>query len=288
MSQKKLDKLVLQYGSTAAALLGVQAVKAQVDSVYYTDIQDVTLNANGAYYELNVDNDTSEFVDYRIVQLIDSADAATGVVIQAMGNAGNQAVGLSYANYNYPFKLNLRDVVGPDTVFRGINSTSYIGQLALEINDTTYPNDQFHGGVTDAFIGLRFKADYNDTIRNYYGWVRIDIAADLKSVTIKDYGYNAQYDEAILAGEGSPLSINELEAPKVWMLQKGQTLDIRLEDDILPGGSIKIHDMGGRELKELSFDTQAAQFPLEGLPKGIHFATLTYAKGKEQIRVVVY
>ncbi|MBK9506096.1 MAG: T9SS type A sorting domain-containing protein [Chitinophagales bacterium] len=50
----------------------------------------------------------------------------------------------------------------------------------------------------DKYIGVKFKGDTPDCY--YYGWIRCVISDSLEKMTIKDYAYNANCGEGLLAG----------------------------------------------------------------------------------------
>lgn len=285
--KKDFKKSALRYSGMIGAIVGAYQARAQV---VYTDMADQTLDANNQTLDLNIDNDTSGVVDYRIIQYVDTTQFnVSGSFLQARGSLRNQAVGLDYANYYYPFKLNLGNVIGPDTVFQGLGTSQRWGQLALSINDTTYPNDQFKGGVTDGFLGLKFEGVLNDTIRTFYGWIRVDVAADLKSITVKDYAYQSQPFTEILAGEGSPLSDSELNLPQLEMVQRGEFLDIELPDDLkYQTAVLKFSDLSGRELQSIEFSGKSYRHKLGNLPKGVLIATVEASGIRQSLKVVVY
>lgn len=284
-----IQKEAQRYAVMASVLLGSGALGAQVR---YVDIPDLTLDQNGQTLDLNLDSDTNGVVDYRIIQYVDTTQfLVSGSFIQARGTARNQVVGLDYANYYYPFKLDLGMEIGADTIFRGLGTSLNWGQLGLAINDTTYPNDQFSGGVSDGFIGLRFGATLNDTLRRFYGWIRVDVAADLKSITIKDYAYQSQADSSILAGEGSPLLREaEWEASReewqVW--QNGPMLHWQLPQDE-EAAELCLRDLQGRKLRVLSLEGNRGQIPLPpDLPKGVVSAELHRQGLRQQTKLVLY
>lgn len=286
MKKDTLETSVLKYTSLAAAVLGTQAAGAQA---IWTDIQDTTLMTNGAMYNLNLDGD-SGVVDFRITQLVDSGLArVTGVIISAGVNATNQAMGVNMANYAYPFNLNVGDSIGPNQVYRGINSAKNVGYMAFQINNTTYPSSQFvdtTNGITDGFLGLRFIRFINDTNRTYYGWVRVDVAADLKSITIKDYGYMPIEREGMTAGENSPIGLHESGLPEIDMVQMGHTLHIDLPVGFKESGSVEFYDLGGKLISKHNLDARKSVFDLSNLPKGVLIAKLA-TNGMEASKKIV-
>jgi len=286
MDKEKLEKIILKYTGAATAILGANAVQGQV---VYTDIPDVTLDENGEFYDFNIDLDTAGVIDFRITQLVDSSNyMINGVVIQDIGTASNQVAGLDYGNYNYPFKLNLGDTIGNGQLtFKGLGQNN-LGYLAFEVLDTTYPNSNFIGGVTDGFLGLRFRGDFNDTIRTYYGWIRLDVAADLRSVTIKDFAYQSQFDSLITAGEGAQIGLGENPKPQAEINQQGLDLWVRLPETYRSGGLLEIHNLSGQLIFEEKFTGREHHLPLNNLPKGVLVATLRVEEEEVSKKIVTY
>lgn len=286
MDQEELKKIALRYGSLVGAVLGGQTSIAQVA---YVSVED-TLQHNNAQRTFNIDNDTSGLMDYRIIQYVDTTQfSISGSFIQARGFAQNQVVGLDYGNYYYPFRLDMGTLIGPDTIFKGLGTSRNWGQLALEVNDTTYPNDKFRG-ASDAFIGLRFGAFVDDTIRTHYGWMRVDVASDHRSIVIRDYAYQVEAETPIMAGEGMPgFSIEEDEVPMPSMSQRGEYLHVEFPEEIMrTNGTLVIRDMQGRPLREYKIEERQTRLRLEDLPKGIHVATLDHEGRRHSLKVVVY
>lgn len=286
MQKKDIKKIALGYAGVASAVLGFQKANGQV---VYVDINDVTLNLNGDTLDLNIDSDTNDIVDYRFIQFVDTINVS-GSFIQARGTAGNQVLGMDYGNYYYPFKLNMGDAIDTNQIFNGVGTSLNWGQLALDVNDTTYPNDQFAGGVTDGFIGIRFGGVVDDTARTFFGWIRVDVASDLKSITIKDYAYQSDYTNGIQAGEGMPgFSINELELEIPKLNQRGRFVDVSLPESFSTSmGELIFTDLSGREVERTTFEGANYTHALEALPKGVLIASVESEGRRASIKVVSY
>lgn len=284
MKKDSSHQEALRYLSVATGVLALNSVQAQVK---YVDLPDTTLNTNNAFFDLNIDEDTLGVVDYRFIQYVDTGSFnISGSFIQAVSNAGNSVLGLDYANYAYPFNLSPGDDIGPGSVFKGAGGASSLGQLALNANGVSYPNDKFQGAV-NGLIGLRFRADRNDTIRNFYAWVRIDVAADSKSMTIKDMAWNEAYGEAIKAGEGAPwISQEEVELKSNLSLQQlGQDL---LLTSAQAAAELKIYNLQGALIESRLIEKGEARIKLDFVAKGILVAKLSDGKEEEQLKLLVY
>lgn len=284
MKDQKINKIALRYTSAAAALLSTQAVQAQIE---YTNPPERTANANGQWLLINLDNDT--VADFRITQLVDSA-GFTGVLISTATEANNQVLGLDYGNYNYPFNLQEGDPIGPGQPFKGLRRFDDLGYLAFSVYDTvSYPNDQFDNGM-EGMLGLRFEGtnDEDSTISTYYGWVRIEVAADLKSFTLKDYAFETTPDSMILAGYGDGIGLEEELYETADLSQRGEYLDISIPQSLKAEAHLKIFDLNGQLIREEEIYTREESLSLSGLPKGVLIANL-YSNG-EQVskKILVY
>lgn len=283
MSEKKKSKESLKYLGALSGILAAPAVQGQIS---YVDIADTTLNTNNAYYDLNIDSDSLGIIDYRFIQYVDtSIFNVSGNFIQARGTAGNSVMGLDYGNYAYPFNLSPGDSIGPGFAFRGSGGSNAVGQLALEINDTGHVHDKFLGAV-NGLIGLRFRADVNDTIRDFYAWVRVDVAADYKSITIKDFAFKQQYGEGITAGEGAPwIGLDEVEVSSFQLRQLGEALHFEVE---AKQAELALIALDGKLLSTETFAKGKHQFSTANLAPGIYIARLSDGKNQEEIRLIAY
>ena len=250
---KSREAILLRYSGVVSAILASAGVKAQPDTVL--TVVDTTLNMNGQSFD--IDLDTNGVVDFRINQIVDSTNFdITGVTIQARGPAANQVLGLDYANYNYPFRLSVGDTIGPGKPFSGVGTGSRIGYLGLIVDGTTYPNSQFVNGVTDGFLGVRFEGNLDSIVETYYGWIRVDVAADLRSVTIRDFAYITVPDSMIRAGFGSPIGIDEVEIPQPQMAQRGQYLDYELPEGNNVSAELRFFALSGKLVKQIALSSR--------------------------------
>lgn len=293
MKKEKLEKVLVRYSGAATLVLGAQAAQGQT---VWNDIPDTTLSNNNQFFELDINGDNE--VDYRITQFVDSligSENMSGVQVETFGTAGNQVLGLDYMNYNYPFRLNVGDTIGEGRPFKGVGKTStpnrFIGYMGLLVDSTTYPNSQFvdrTNGITDGFLGLRFRADVNDTIRTFYGWVRLDVASDLRSVTIKDFGYESTPDSMIQAGYGSPIGIEEVEVELPELVQRGEYLDVELPESFSPSAEVSFFSLSGQLIRKEELEGHSNRIPLQSFPKGILVAVVRSNGMDTSKKIVVY
>lgn len=282
---KSGDSVLLRYSGVVSALLAAAGVKAQPDTVL--TVVDTTLDMNGQSFD--IDLDTNGVVDFRINQIVDSTNFnITGVTIQARGPAANQVLGIDYGNYNYPFKLDVGDTIGPGKNFKGVGVNDRLGYLGLIVDGSTYPNSQFVNGVTDGFLGVRFEGNLDSLVETYYGWIRVDVAADLRSITIKDYAYITVPDQLIRAGFGSPIGVGEVELPQVEFAQRGQYLDYKFPEGHRDEAGISFFDLSGRLIEELDLTEVEGSISLSGLPKGVLVAVIRSGAVEASKKIVIY
>jgi hypothetical protein len=282
MKEKKKHSESLKYLGAVGSVLAAYNGHAQIK---YVDVLDTTLSTNNATWNLNIDDDSLGVIDYRFIQYVDtSIFNVSGSFIQAQSNAGNSVLGIDYANYAYPTNLSPGDSIGASEVFRGSGGSAALGQLALEISDTGHVNDKFRGAI-NGLIGLRFRADVDDTIRIFYGWVRVDVAADYKSLTVKDFAYKEQYGEGLTAGEGSPwIGLEETEVNTFKLRQ----LEDQLFFELPKSAKLEIFSIGGTLIKAADFNDGTHRVDLTVLDKGIYIARISDDSYSEEIRVLRY
>ena len=279
------ESILLRYSGVVSAILAAAGVKAQPDTVL--TVVDTTLDMNGQSFD--IDLDTNGVVDFRINQIIDSTNFdITGVTIQARGPAANQVLGLDYQNYNYPFKLNVGDTIGPGKPFTGVGVNDRLGYLGLIVDGASYPNSQFVNGVTDGFLGVRFEGNLDSIVETYYGWIRVDVAADLRSITIKDYAYVTVPDSMIRAGFGSPIDLDEQAIPQPEFSQRGEYLDYRLPEGNTSPATLSFFDLSGRLLEERKLEESEGTIHLSSLPKGVLVAVIRNKGVDASKKIVVY
>ncbi len=180
--------------------------------VVYTDVNpDRTFNTGGAVYHLDLNNDGIN--DFNISYTTQTKSTTH--------------CGTHTNSYIRIMPLNQNEVSGDDSNnVPAVESNVIINSTAFTWKDTTnevlasqswspckygcydlhfcvwVALPSYHGnwaGAVDKYIPLRLHAGSN----TYYGWVRLDVAANRDSFTIKDYAYNLIPNQSILAGETS-------------------------------------------------------------------------------------
>ncbi len=90
--------------------------------------------------------------------------------------------------------LNLNDPVNTKTNW-GQYSSSSNWNLASYFSSSSYGGN--FPGTSGKYIGIKFQVSGN----THYGWIQVDIPADVSSVTISGYAYNDTPAGPITAGQ---------------------------------------------------------------------------------------
>ena len=172
--------------------------------INYVDISPDTIIQNNMIYMLDLDGDGID--DLKFVH----EDSVSGL--------NGNGIGVTLMHYNveflgnlppqdpthfYPYKVN--DNVLIDSTANGETwvvkhpGIDVIRVMNLQFSNGSYAG-QWIGGVTDKYLGIRFK------ISNlwHYGWIRMDVAANATKLIIKDFAYNSKPNQKIFTGQKLP------------------------------------------------------------------------------------
>ncbi|MBN8701856.1 MAG: T9SS type A sorting domain-containing protein [Bacteroidetes bacterium] len=168
-----------------------QQIKSQI---VYTDVQDTTVSyLNGGGYLLDVNNDA--ITDYSFAVGGDST-------LQYWRIFGMASIGNTYDSINptAPFGVNVFAHSISASIDSGISWRMYPGMnfMSFEVAQYDTGNAQYYWcGVTDKFMALKFMIGTN----THYGWLRMDVANNASWMKVKDYAFNSQPNQPILAGQ---------------------------------------------------------------------------------------
>lgn len=228
------DKLKAYLALASAAAAG--GLNAQVQ---YTDFEpDLFLQGHKQFLKVDIDGDgTDDFVFVAEDTLVTAVNGGYAVArLRAGGyyNINNRVLGDAPNNYGYASQLEFGDPIGPDANF--VNA----GSMALVVDGTSPFNEPWNGGAFDGFLGFYFTK--NDTAR-HYGWMRIDVSADGKSLRVKDAAYSTIPDTAISAG------LNQLQTDENILQDlvhlKGNQLQLNAYKD-WAGAEVYLFDLSGK------------------------------------------
>ena len=203
--------------SYIAATGSVVAATQLNGQIVYHDLSPDVILTDGDFFMLDLNNDNINDIEFSQLTLkpgypfyysSNSVSYVTGFtaylgVLQSPNSDNHWAT--SSAGYGV-FNFNNGTQVGPLASFNGYSNMGVLGGVFKSFSTSNsiitssssfiFPN--FLG--VEGFVGVKFK----DNTNNYhYGWIRCEVSADGKTVTIKDYAYQAIVEYPIAAGATS-------------------------------------------------------------------------------------
>jgi hypothetical protein len=167
-----------------------------------------------------------------------------------------------------PAKLNLSDSIGA-----GSGTWKAASYDAMNSGGT----GNWQSNATDKFLGFR----YVDASGYNYGWLKMSVAANASSFTVKEYAYNAQLNKSIKAGQVAPTGTQDFsQRGDVSLAVTGRMVKL-IAADGKQSLRLSISDMNGRvvrasqmtanavlELGDVAAGTYMAQVEADGYVKG--------------------
>ncbi len=225
--------------------------------IVYTDLADVTVSGDGASYDLDLNNDGT--VDYRI-NITSNGGTGVKMLAEALGN--NAIAGTAAAPYFYPYVMDLNDVIGPDLEWNGgANQTMAISGY--------YPDPYGNWfGQIDKYLGLRLDMGSD----NHYGWARLDVSDDGKTLTVKDYAYEATAETEIAAGATGTIGINSPAENAINVFTMEHEIYVQLNKGF--NGLITVSNLVGQQIKAAEIKGSMTTMNLNDQPAGVYLVTV--------------
>ncbi|MFN5910046.1 MAG: T9SS type A sorting domain-containing protein [Bacteroidota bacterium] len=293
-STKELNKSkIASYSAVAGAVLASGGVNAQV--VYQDVNPDAVVNNTNSPYALDFNDDANADVSFA-VQALDQQGSYSYMGIPftynlqgsyALAQAGNNAAlqGLISGSMSTftPSMLLDGNAINNAQTFGDAGALAFAGDLDIPaFGYSNYPVEQGDWlGQTDKFLGVRFSNGANQ----HYGWVRLDVAADASTITVKDFAFQAQPSTEILAGESVGLDDVALENKVSIKTQLEQAI-INVTPDLI-GGEIAMIDMSGRDAKVVAITDINTVVDFDSIDTGVYMLTARFENGTVSKKVYV-
>ena len=293
-STKELNKSkIASYSAVAGAVLASGGVNAQV--VYQDVNPDAVVNNTNSPYALDFNDDANADVSFA-VQAVDQQGSYSYMGIPftynlqgsyALAQAGNNAAlqGLISGSMSTftPSMLLDGNAINNAQTFGDAGALAFAGDLDIPaFGYSNYPVEQGDWlGQTDKFLGVRFSNGANQ----HYGWVRLDVAADASTITVKDFAFQAQPSTEILAGESVGLDDVALENKVSIKTQLEQAI-INVTPDLI-GGEIAMIDMSGRDAKVVAITDINTVVDFDSIDTGVYMLTARFENGTVSKKVYV-
>jgi hypothetical protein len=291
-----LDSKLIMYSAVAVGVIGASQAQAQI---YHTDVDpDKTVNVNDSFL-LDLNNDGVMDFNLKVAQVNTTSTTYGMNIIANIDYAmisplnGNEVLAqsnyISYSSYSSGVAaLNMNDEIKktPNNSMYWTSSSYGVlnadGDVKIMMGSVTYYSFDvdmgFFKGVQDKFIGLKLKEVVNGDTLVHFGWVRVDVAADAKSLVVKEYGFEYHDEKTILAGAStSSLSEAKLENVSTYLRNRELIVNNGNETEI----QLRILDINGREVLNRELNEQSSQIDLSAQARGLYLVQLM-ADGKKQ------
>jgi hypothetical protein len=259
---KELQNKLKKYSAAAVAIAATgTAADAQI---VYTQVNK-TINAPTAsgFAVDSIDINAAGGHDLAMV-LYNIPSYNLNIVIGGpLGSQGHALAGSAPSSYNYPFKLNSGQQINTQAFL----PADSFGTFTWVDNGTNPYSSFWNGGVTDGYLGLKLQVGGG----THYGWVRMDISSNGKTVVIKDMAYNATPNGGISAGQGMSIDVYESLANSVWIAENRLHTDLQVE---FANASVSVVDITGKEVAKFEVTEQRSTFNLGDLAKGTYVISL--------------
>lgn len=277
-----MKKLLLKELSAfiVTAMLFSASSNAQI---VYTDVNPDTVftctlslgNPCSTMYQLDLNNDG--IVDFQLVKFYGTAPRQNSDSYVSVTPLGSNKFTSSTTNFG-TFNLVCASALANGDSIQ--NNNWYGARLMLEqnlVNGLSFAFTCHHwNAVTDKYLGLKLIVGSN----TYYGWVRLDVAQNGTSFTVKDYAYNNIPNQPILAGETIATGINEnsfASSIQLFPNPASDHLTINL-GTYYKEVQVTITDLSGKIIyTSLATDNQKIEVNTQGFAEGIYVVQIQSA-----------
>jgi hypothetical protein len=136
-------------------------------------------------------------------------------------------------------------------------------------------------GATDKSIGVKFTVGAN----THYGWVKLTVAADATTITVKEYGFNATPDASVNTCQTTASLTESLENNvSIESTMNGATVNVL---STLVGGTVNLVSLSGQVVKTVKITDVQTEINFDGVNSGIYTVVANFDNGTVNKRVYV-
>jgi hypothetical protein len=193
--KRKLNQKTKAFSTLLGSLsiMGVNHSMNAQNTIVTHDINPDTLLDN--YYEsydLDINNDNVN--DFNFTREENTYYTPAQLIFFADGWNNNKLITFTndiILNPTYNARLNEGDTISDNSTY---NVVSYMAwTLDGIMRNNVYA---WIGGTTDKYVGVQFKIG----TQLHHGWIRVDVSSDIRTITIKEVGYESSPDALMKAG----------------------------------------------------------------------------------------
>lgn len=275
------SKQLTAYSAMATALIGTSAIAH--GEIIYNDIDDISVEID-MIYDIDIDGDG--ILDFHFNAGATDSGSWTFASIfglapsYTVGNTSNQIIGYAGTYFGYASALSEGDPIGPDGVW--LNYPSYGNSAVIASN---YFGDIFgeFPGNGEKFLGIKFVIG----TELHYGWIRVESDISPAYISIKDYAYETNADQAIGAGATLSVGINELPDGSINIYSFGSTVYI-VNNLNVQDVEAKIYDINGKLISYQSLTNHSTQMALNNFATGNYIIKIESKAGVLSKEVFIY
>jgi hypothetical protein len=270
------------YTAVAGAIVAGGAANAQIT---YMDINpDMVVDSNMTLinpYVIDFNNDATPDIAFGVAHIEGATSSFTykGALAYAAIPAANAIIAADTATM--AAALDCGVAVSAAATF-GNDTYGNFGYAAL-INGTipfTSTTTPFLG-ATDKYLGVKFTAASG----THYAWVKLSVAANAETITVKEYAFNATPGATINTCQTAGIEDVSVEN-KVTIKTTLNDATINVTPDLI-GGSISMVSMAGQVVKTIAISDVNTTISFEGVDSGIYSVTANFESGSVNKRVYV-
>ncbi len=250
MQANKLN--ITTYSAIAVTFLQSANVSAEIQ---YTDIEpDIFISNPGQFYLMDLNNDGTDdftflFTSTNFLNFTYYGGANFYVFngIFALPEPGNAIAAFTGSGgaYAYPYVIDEGIEIGPyaGNFLTDATQTMVYQFYAIVASYFYYPiyaAGQWIFGETKKYVGLRLQ----DNDSTYYGWARLDVAINNKSITIRDYAIESSPNTPIATF--IPVSINSEELNTNTIYAEGNTIHLEINQANISDLYFNLYDLQGK------------------------------------------
>ena len=270
--QKSSNRLA-QYGALSLAIAGLTDANGQI---IYTDVDP---DAGGTSIQVDIDMDNDGNREFFIRQTGNELQVNAFNSLSSNANSvPGSIIGLD-DNFNYPYALDSLYVISAgNTKWLSFSSIPSVLNFSNGCINPSYYSQWC--SVQDKFLGLRFNIGGN----THYGWARLDVGTNTNQPgawALKDFAYNDQAGQSIMAGEGMPLGLNDnaFSSVKIVALNKSVALF-----NLPQHTNYRLFSITGQSVLDGKISNNTHVIEANTLATGIYIIELEDAHSKEVIR----
>ncbi len=260
------------YAAFVLWFAGISVASAQY---VYHDFTDTTVATNLGFADVDFNNDSVKDLRFTLMRDTGSTGLMSVVYVSPLDSARIQVAGQKRGSYYYPDRLAVGDSISrSSSLWQGFATPTFLGYLDYRYAGQHDPFAQWQAPYTDGFLAVR--RNVNDTVVN--GWVRLAIAADGRSFTLKDAGFQAADDSLMFAGHiWIGVDENRSLAGYTWAQSPDRIRLVRAQTQ--HPRSFVVVDASGRVFLRGTWDGAELSLPTHFLPAGTYWVGTEGAEG---------